>query len=139
MSDMNRNDDRILREKARAAIREGELPKRRPDRAWGGSGNGCHCTICGLPLEQDELEIELEYHVDDGRSGQEHYHVHVPCLVAWERELDRLQSTAPASPSGKSRASSPDAAVRHRALPARLETVSINGRDRNEVSKRGPG
>jgi hypothetical protein len=49
-------DEKILRDKARAAVRDGKLPSRRPDRTWGGPGVGATCSVCDLPVERDEME-----------------------------------------------------------------------------------
>jgi hypothetical protein len=79
-----RMDDGTLREKARQVIRAGTLPNRRPDHMWGGPGVGADCTICQVPVQQDEFEFELEF----ARNGEapDRYHVHIPCFTAWESE-----------------------------------------------------
>jgi hypothetical protein len=52
------HDEKILRDKARAAVRDGKLPGRHPDRTWGGPGVGAECAICGLPVTKDDMEFE---------------------------------------------------------------------------------
>jgi len=77
-------DDDGLRQKARAAIRSGKLPTRRPDRTWGGRGSGTPCAICDLAVHRDEMELELEF-VAAGRHAKV-MHVHTKCFAAWELE-----------------------------------------------------
>jgi hypothetical protein len=84
---------RRLREMAREAIDAGALPSRRPDSMWGGKGSGSRCSICGVPVTRDELEIELEFSGDDC-SGEGTFHVHVPCLAAWEREFGQTATAS---------------------------------------------
>lgn len=79
-------NEKILRQKAREAIRAGKLPERRPDRTWGGPGVGAHCQICNIPVARDEVELEIEF--ARGESPVlEKYHVHVRCFRAWEVEV----------------------------------------------------
>ena len=81
-------DDSTLRAKARALIKTGTLPNRRPEQAWGGPGEGAYCTICGAPVRGDEVEFELEFARAAGDSHSGKYHVHVRCFRAWELELE---------------------------------------------------
>jgi hypothetical protein len=76
---------RILRDKAREALRARKLPIRRADRMWGGRGVGAECSICSSPVKPDELEFELEY-LWANVIGKHHVHIH--CFTAWERERD---------------------------------------------------
>jgi len=80
-------DEPLLREKARAAIRAGKLPSRRPDRTWGGPGIGEPCTICGEPIRRDQLEFEIQLHATVRRLA-----------------LTGIASTSAASRPGSSRA-----------------------------------
>jgi hypothetical protein len=50
-------DEKILRDKARAAVRDGKLPSR--DRTWGRLGVGGICTICDLPVVEFEIEFAM--------------------------------------------------------------------------------
>jgi len=77
-------DEPLLREKARAAIRAGKLPSRRPDRTWGGPGIGEPCTICGEPIRRDQLEFEIQFARDGSSPGLDRYRVHLRCFAAWE-------------------------------------------------------
>lgn len=133
------SDERSLREKARAAIRSGQLPSRRPDRTWGGVGNGCHCVICGVPVEQDEVEIELEYAGDDGCPGRDDFHVHVRCLAAWEHELEQVQPAPPASATGEPSEPQPEPMPRRGALPGPTKPGRMTGRGHGKKAGRGRG
>ena len=83
-------DEKILREKARAAITSGKLPLRRPDRTWGGPGVGAACAVCELPVRTDELEFEIQFVHDGNDPGLDKYHVHVRCFAAWEFERTKV-------------------------------------------------
>jgi hypothetical protein len=79
-------DEKILREKARAAKQNGKIPSRTADRTWGGPGVSAPCTICGLPVTKDEMEFEVEFARDGDNPGLDKFHVHVRCFAAWEFE-----------------------------------------------------
>lgn len=83
-------DEQILREKARAAIKSGKLPSRRPDRTWGGPGVGAACVVCERPVTKDELEFEIQFSHDGANPGLDKYHVHVRCFAAWELERTKV-------------------------------------------------
>ena len=80
------HDEPLLRQKARAAIQNGKLPARRPDRTWGGPGVGADCAVCGLPVTRDEMELEIQFAHDGDAPGLDKYHDHVRCFAAWEFE-----------------------------------------------------
>lgn len=79
-------DETILRARAQAAILDGKLPRRRPDRVWGGPGVGAVCAVCDLPVTKDETEFEIEFAHDGDSPGLDKYHVHLRCFAAWEFE-----------------------------------------------------
>jgi hypothetical protein len=79
-------DENLLREKARAVIREGKMPKGAPDRTWGGPGVGAPCSVCGLPVTKDEKEFEIQFSRDGDNPGLDKFHVHIRCFAAWEFE-----------------------------------------------------
>jgi hypothetical protein len=78
-------DEPILREQARAAIKNGKLPARAPTRTWGGPGVDAPCQVCGKIVSRSELEFEIQFE-QDGGGGLDKYHVHVRCFAAWEFE-----------------------------------------------------
>ena len=84
-------DEKILREQARAAIRNGELPNRAPDGTWAGPGVGAPCSVCGVPVTKDENEFEVEFARDGDNPGLDNFHVHIPCFAAWEFERRTAQ------------------------------------------------
>ena len=83
------NDETVLRQLARDVVREQRLPPRRPDRMWGGPGNGQRCAICTGVLDKEEMGFDLEF-AGAGPAGSAINHaVHVRCFAAWEFERDR--------------------------------------------------
>jgi hypothetical protein len=83
-------NEKELREKARAAVRNGKLPSRSPDRTWGGPGVGAQCPVCELPVQDDELEFEIQFRRDSDNPGLDKFHIHARCFAVWE--LEREQS-----------------------------------------------
>jgi hypothetical protein len=79
-------DEPILREQARAAIKNGKLPARAPTRTWGGPGVGAACSVCEKPVRKDELEFEIQFAHDGDNPGLDKFHVHLRCFAAWEFE-----------------------------------------------------
>ena len=82
-------DEKALREQARAAVRDGKLPSRRPDRVWGGPGIGATCAVCALPVSKEENEIEIEFAYNGDHQGLDKFHVHIRCFAASEFERQR--------------------------------------------------
>lgn len=78
-----------LRQKARHAINAGELPHDAMLRAWGGDGTGVPCALCGLTIEQGEVEIELG--AECGLSPR----LHLACHTAWQEACEELQQRTP--------------------------------------------
>ena len=76
-----------LRQKARRAINAGDLPSDAMLRAWGGAGTGIACALCGLTIEQGEVEIELGAKL--GLSPR----FHLACHTAWQEACEELQQT----------------------------------------------
>jgi hypothetical protein len=79
-------DDDGLRSKARTAIASGKLPADVPNRMWGGSGTGATCVVCDLPINREDVEVDVEFYRDGGAPRVDKYEFHLPCLPAWERE-----------------------------------------------------
>ncbi len=88
------SDDSTLHTQAREAIRAGKLPHRRPERTWGGPGEGACCTICSAPVRAGEIEIEMEFAPTGDGSGSDRHHAHPRCFAAWERALRNLDGRA---------------------------------------------
>ena len=82
-------DEPLLREKARAAVQNGKLPARAPDRTWGGPGIGAPCEICGVPVTKAEMELEIQFARDGDNPGLDKFHVHLRCFAAWEFERSK--------------------------------------------------
>jgi hypothetical protein len=78
--------DNLLHEKARGAMQSGELPRRSPDKIYGGPATGALCAVCGASTTRGEVELELEYSGDTPRA----YRTHPSCLLIFIRELERL-------------------------------------------------
>lgn len=87
------NDEQVLREKARNAIRTGKLPAVKPGRTWGGPGNGTRCSLCGEPVTQGQMELEIEYRRAGATSGLDKYYLHVRCFAVWECEIGLADGT----------------------------------------------
>jgi hypothetical protein len=81
----------LLHSKAREAIRAGNLPLRSPDKLWGGPATGDRCAVCGVSTTPGELELEIEFTREGGRTR---YHVHPLCFSIFNRELERLSGRA---------------------------------------------
>jgi hypothetical protein len=79
-------DEEDLRELAHAAVRQGKLPARRPDRTLGGPGGGAHCAVCGEAVKSHQMEIELQFarDINTPDAGLDRYHVHIRCFAVWE-------------------------------------------------------
>lgn len=85
------NGDGTLRDGVLEAIRAGKLPSRSPERVWGGQGSGACCAICGVRIEPEETELELEFSVGDEGSEQVDHHFHVSCFSAWDFARHKLE------------------------------------------------
>ncbi len=79
-------DENILRRIARKVILDGKLPSRRPDRTWGGPGVGAPCAVCGVSVERDQMEFEIQFTRDGDNPGLDKFPVHIRCFAAWEFE-----------------------------------------------------
>ena len=75
-------DDDLLLDRARKAIRAGDLPSRLPDRVWAGAGTTGRCAICGKPMAGD-LEFEMVF-TDEWQAVEKSCSVHRCCLKAFE-------------------------------------------------------
>lgn len=69
-----------LRALARDRIAKGELPGEPATRMWGGDGTGRLCSLCGEPVQPDQIEFEVE-------SGRGHSLIfHMVCQSVWQLE-----------------------------------------------------
>jgi hypothetical protein len=82
-------DEPLLRERARAAIARGAIPRERPEKFWGGFSLGKTCTICGDLISKGEAEIEVEF-PSNGDTRPDIRHFHVRCFAAWELERTKV-------------------------------------------------
>jgi hypothetical protein len=82
-----RSDEKILREKARAAVQSGKIPSCRPERTWGGPGVSVICGVCEMPVTKDEMEFEIQITRVGNTPGLDKFHVHIRCFAA--REFER--------------------------------------------------
>jgi len=83
-------DELVLREKAREAIRSGKLPRRKPDRTYGGPGSGKLCSLCSERVTLEQIEMEIAFNRHALQPGLDRYYLHVGCLAAWEFERAKL-------------------------------------------------
>jgi hypothetical protein len=115
-----------MSDELRRNAKEGRLPDRRPDRMWGGHGNGSEaCTLCGKVLRPDEVSLDLEYG-DPVDESVLTYSVHLHCFSAWDDERRRPGAVqARAVPNGNG--SGYD-------LPHESDHGTINGRGRGNSS-----
>jgi hypothetical protein len=79
------SDERALPAQARQAMATGGLPEQGRARIWGGLGSGASCALCGMGIEAEEMEFELQFPPSE-HPGQGNYHVHAKCFAAWELE-----------------------------------------------------
>jgi hypothetical protein len=84
------DDERVLREMARTAIRRGKLPSRRPDRTFSGSGTRVVCSVCKELVTSDQTEMEIEFRRHGMQPGSDRHFLHVRCLAAWEFERTKI-------------------------------------------------
>ena len=77
-------DEQALREKARAAVRNGKIPSRRPDRTWGATAlvRPAPSATCRSPRTRCFAR-------DGDNPGLDKFHVHIRCFAAWEFERVR--------------------------------------------------
>ena len=83
------NED-ALRRLAREAIGAARVPAGPPKGTWGGSGTGMACDVCGLPIPGHEIEFEVEFSQEEGRTHS--YHLHGRCFAAWEFERHAFET-----------------------------------------------
>jgi hypothetical protein len=95
------DDETVLREKARGAIRQGKLPCHRPARIWSGLGVDVGCAVCEQPVRRYELEVELQFERNSTRApGLDNFQIHARCFAAWEFERMTARPDPPLRPDG---------------------------------------
>ena len=105
------DDETVLRRLARDAVGEQRLPPRRPDRMWGGPGNGQRCAICTEVLDREEMGFDLEFAGAGPAGSAINYHAHVRCFAAWEFERDSFGTVDQSSRGSFTNAQASRAAV----------------------------
>ncbi len=83
-------DESALRRYAREALDKGQLPRRRPDRMWGGPGDNAQCALCRQPLTRDDTALEVEFSDAGNLAPRVSHAFHVRCFAAWESERDSI-------------------------------------------------
>ena len=84
--------ERALRDQAREKLRTAALPLVKPNRTWGGPGAGLKCALCELHVENDQIELEVQF-VRQGRPPDV-LHFHLACFSVWELERELLVRSA---------------------------------------------
>ena len=80
-----------VRAQARQALTGDRIPRRDPDRTWGGPGADMPCTICAKRVTVSQMEYELQFRNDGATPGLDRYHLHLRCFAAWEMERTKLE------------------------------------------------
>lgn len=75
-----------LRPVARERIATGQLPCAAASRMWGGYGTGQLCSLCGEPIQPEEIEYEIEH---DDAAAVRALRFHVVCQSVWQLECAR--------------------------------------------------
>jgi hypothetical protein len=87
-------DDDGLRSKARTAIASGTLPADVQNRMWGGSGTRATCVVCGLPINREDVEVDVECYRDGGAPHTSDVRVGDGATPAHESSHCRRRATA---------------------------------------------
>ncbi len=84
--------EKHVRAMARIAVQSGKIPRRDPDRTWGGPGADVPCTICGQRITVSQMEYELQFRHDGATPGLDRFHLHLRCFAGWELERTKAPS-----------------------------------------------
>lgn len=79
-------NEKQIRELAQKLLKAGKLPRRDPDRTWGGNRADMPCSVCTKPVTRDQVEYELQFSHDGAAPGLDRFHMHLRCFSAWEME-----------------------------------------------------
>jgi hypothetical protein len=70
-----------LRRVARERVASGDLPSEIISRMWASRGRGQSCSLCDRPIQNDEVEYEIEADIA-GAKGT--FLFHWPCHAVWQ-------------------------------------------------------
>lgn len=93
--------DSDLKDLAREAIESDRVPRVRPERLWGSSGDGSDCPICCQPIAPQDVGFELDF----PRSSSLELRrasclVHARCFKAWDAVRQESARVAPTPHTG---------------------------------------
>jgi hypothetical protein len=83
-------NERQIRALARKVLGAGGLPRRDPDRTWGGGGVDVPCSVCAAPVTPAQVEYELQFSHDGAAPRLDRFHLHLRCFAAWEMERTKV-------------------------------------------------
>jgi hypothetical protein len=69
-----------IRDRIRAMLKTGEIPREDGSRTWAGYGEGAPCAACSKPVSGSELEYEVDL-VSGGTLN-----LHLKCHSLWQLE-----------------------------------------------------
>ena len=79
-------DESVLRAQVRQLLHMNRLPRRPPDRTWGGPGVGVPCAVCEQPVSKSDFEMEIQFAYDGADRRLDKFHLHLRWFAAWELE-----------------------------------------------------
>jgi hypothetical protein len=96
---MERDTD--LKDLAREAIEAGRVPRDRPERLWGSSGDGSDCPICAQAIASEDVGFELDFPRQSSlEAPRASVQVHARCFKAWDVARQESGRVAPTSLEG---------------------------------------
>jgi hypothetical protein len=63
-----------------------KIPRRDPDRIWGGPGVDMPCTTCAVRITANDTVSELQFKRDGQAPALGRFHVRLRCFAVWELE-----------------------------------------------------
>jgi hypothetical protein len=127
-------DENELRRLVRRAMRAGLLPRRRPDRMWGGPGHGARCAVCDGAVAGPDMAFDLEF-VQAGAGEPLSLQMHNRCFAMWEHERDNASTDG--NGSGAPHVA-PEAAGRADRLRPAADTITVARSARNRSDSGSP-
>jgi hypothetical protein len=76
-------EEKLLHEKAIAAVRLGVLPDHAPTRVWSGNGAGHPCALCGKRIGRGAVEYQVLDRADRV------FLLHLRCHAIWEDAVSK--------------------------------------------------